>query len=147
MFLRKADVPLVAAAAAGWSPGGREGGAEQRLAQLQAANERLEHALVSAHVGGDPRLDPSSAEDEDRDGVVELTVQLAQSRGELQAASERLAELEPQLQSAQVGAGPCSVTEPATLQGSGPNAPSTHTLRAGGVPGSAGQAGGEPAGA
>eukprot|EP00887_Chlorella_sp_A99_P001787 scaffold19.g1787.t1 len=56
-----------------------------RLARLEAANERLEQALVDARQGG--------AEDDD-DLVVSLTEQLAHARGRLEAAEEHLRELE-----------------------------------------------------
>lgn len=64
---------------------------------LQAANERLETALVeatrSAAAAGGLHAEPSAA-GSDADAVGELTAQLAVATGKLRAAEERVEQLE-----------------------------------------------------
>ncbi|KAL4423912.1 hypothetical protein ABPG75_001213 [Micractinium tetrahymenae] len=79
------------------------GGMDGRIAALEAANERLEAALVeatrAAAAGGLP-AQPSAA-DSDADAVGQLTAELAVATGKLQAAEERVAQLEKLLKVAE----------------------------------------------
>lgn len=69
----------------------------QRVAELEAANERLEQALVQTNNRGgaaSPGPPAGGCDTEDGDAVAALTIQLAEREGQLQAARQQVEELE-----------------------------------------------------
>lgn len=86
---------LTAAAVPQQQPAPDEWG--QRVADLEAANERLEQALVQANSRGgaaSPGPPAGGCDTEDGDAVAALTIQLAEREGQLQAARQQVEELE-----------------------------------------------------
>ncbi|PRW61371.1 leucine-rich repeat containing [Chlorella sorokiniana] len=108
--LPDADVPTLHAARFGPQPSAAQPAdraAAARIAALEAANERLEMALVeatrsaAAAAGGASPAAELSATGSEADLVAELQAQLAVATGRLQAADERVAQLEKLLKVAE----------------------------------------------
>ncbi|GAB4814835.1 hypothetical protein N2152v2_001881 [Parachlorella kessleri] len=70
----------------------QESTVDMRVAELESANEQLEQALVHANKAGSASQGASESA-EDHDDVTQLSIQLAEREGQLQAARQQVEEL------------------------------------------------------